>query len=127
MTTARATSYSGLKDLVAYIDCLLAGGSESHCYSKGDNGRGCWGDVVAQLKTPMVAIPAAEMVKKFGDSAHARGKLVTVTLQGGKPFDAEVRDKAPDGVVDLNPAALVAAGLPSDIELDVPATWKWKD
>lgn len=127
MTTARATSFSGLKDLVAYIDCLLAGGTETHCYSKGDNGRGAWGDVVATIAHPMVALPVSEMEAKFGhgNSHEAKGKLVTITLQGGQPFQAQVMDKAPAGVVDLNPGALIAAGLPMDTELDVPAVWEW--
>ena len=75
----------------------------------------------------MVAIPPGEMEARFGKgkSKLARGAKVRVTLKGGKPFIAEVRDKAPKGVIDLNPGALVAAGLPSDTELNTTAEWEW--
>jgi hypothetical protein len=128
MTTARATSFATFKDLRNYIKCLLAGGSETACYANGDNGEGAWGDVTAQASVAMVALPVSEMEKKFGkgNSRAARGKLVRVTLAGRvQSFTAEVRDKAPDGVIDLNPGALVAAGLPVDTELSTTATWEW--
>lgn len=119
MTTARATSFATLKDLRGYIKCLLNGGSETHCYNYGDNGTGAWSDNTAQLQIPMVALPPHVAV---------HNKMVRVTLeasQGTNVFIAKCCDKAPDGVIDLNPAALVAAGLPSDCELDCPAQWEW--
>ena len=124
---AKATSFATLKDLYNYIKCRNSGGSETFCYSKGDNGEGAWGDMTATLKTPMVAIPPSEMVARFGkgNSKLARGARVRVILKGCNPFIAEVRDKAPPGVIDLNPAALVAAGLPSDTELNTIAVWEW--
>jgi hypothetical protein len=123
--TSRATSFATYKDLVGYINCLLAGGTERGCYRKGDNGTGAWGDVTAQVHTPMVALPPGEIAAKWGTSTKGRGKKVTVKLSIGREFIAEVRDKAPAGVIDLNPAALIAAGLPQDTELSTRATWNW--
>lgn len=122
---SKATSFATFKDLVGYIDCLLAGGTENGCYRKGDNGRGAWGDVTAQVHTPMVALPPGEIAAKWGTSKAGRGKLVKVTLAVGNTFTAEVRDKSPAGVIDLNPASLKAAGLPIDTELNTTATWSW--
>lgn len=126
--SARATSFATLKDLEGYIRCLQRGNSSKTCYLYGDNGRGAWGDLTAQLKTPMCALSSASMAAQWGTSAKARGKLVLVKFRwGGKDREVlcECRDKGPAGVVDLNPAALLKAGLPTDTELNVTATWQW--
>jgi hypothetical protein len=124
--SARATSFATLKDLEAYIRCLQSGKSSTRCYAYGDNGRGAWGDLTAQLKVPMAALSPAAMIRQFGSSRLARGKKILVTLTGrAREVICEVRDKGPDGVVDLNPAALEKLGLPSDTELNEPATWRW--
>lgn len=124
--SARATSFATLKDLEGYIRCLQAGNSSTFCYRKGDNGRGAWGDLTAQLKVPMAALSPEAMIRQFGSSRLARGKKILVTLtNGAREVICEVRDKGPSGVVDLNPAALEKLGLPSDTELNVPATWRW--
>ncbi len=126
--TSRATSFATYQDMVAYIKCRNNGGSETGCYSRGDSGIGAWGDVTAQIHTPMVALPVSEMVKKWGTSKAARGKKVRVTLPqvgNGRTFAAEVRDKGPAGVIDLNPASLILAGLPEDQELQTTAEWSW--
>lgn len=122
---ARATSFATYQDLVGYIRCRNAGGSIEGCLSKGDNGIGAWGDVTAQVHTPMCAVPTAEMRRKWGSANFARGKRISVVIDGIGSVVCEVRDKGPRGVVDLNPAALVALGLPQDRELNVPATWEW--
>ena len=119
MNQARATSFSTLKDLRAYIKCLIDGGSPRHCLNVGDNGEGAWGDNMAQLTVPYVALPP---------SVGVHNKHLRVVLKGmghEKPFECICGDKGPDGVIDLNPAALIAAGLPSDTELDCPAEWEW--
>lgn len=125
---ATATSFATLKDLEAYIRCLLGGGSETHCYNYGDNGRGAWGDLTAQLTTPMCALPPQDMVAQWGSTNAARGKKVLVMFTfGGTPraVVCTVGDKGPSGVIDLNPAALQKADLPTDTELNVPATYYW--
>jgi hypothetical protein len=124
--SAKATSFATLKDLEGYIRCLQAGKSSTACYQFGDNGRGAWGDLTAQLKTPMCALPPEAMIRRWGTSRLARGKKVAVYLTRlRKEVVCEVRDKGPNNVVDLNPAALLAVGLPSDTELNEPATWRW--
>jgi hypothetical protein len=75
----------------------------------------------------MVALPPAQIAAKWGTSKKGRGKKVRVELAIGNSFVAEVRDKGPNGVIDLNPAALLAAGLPQDTELSTQATWNWID
>lgn len=124
---ARSTSFATLKDLRGYINCLLKGGSPTYCYNKGDNGTGYAGANTAQLDKPLVAIPPAEMRKRWGTTKAAHLKFVRVKLDIGhkQPFLAQVGDIGPVGVVDLNPAALVAAGLRSDTELSASATWEW--
>ena len=122
---ATATSFATYKDLLGYIKCLLSGGTETSCYAKGDNGIGCWGDVTATQKVSAVAVPKSEMKKKFGDWKLARKAPVRVTLNSGASFDAIVLDCSPDGIVDLNPGALLAAKLSPESELSTPATWNW--
>lgn len=125
---SRATSFATLKDLRGYIECRDNGGSQTFCLNKGDNGEGMWGDNTAQLDVAMVAIPTSEMKKKWGSIKAARGRIVRLRLLGAghkKWFNAECRDAGPIGVIDLNPAALVAAGLPSDTELSTTAEWEW--
>jgi len=122
---AKATSFATYKDLTGYIKCRDSGGTQSACLRKGDNGIGYCGDITATTKKAMVAIPAAAMIAEFGATAKARGKRVRVTVQGAKPFFAEVRDIAPAGIIDLNPGALIAAGLDQETELSAPAEWEW--
>ncbi len=133
MKTARATSFATPKDLRAYIKCRDTGGTSNHCLSVGDNGEGCFGDETWDVHgAAMCALPTVEMVSKWGTKAAARGKKVRVNLAGGgsvnaPPFICECRDQSPDGVIDLNPAALVAAGLPFDAEINMPCEWEWVD
>lgn len=126
--SATATSFATLKDLESYIRCLLRGGSETHCYNYGDNGRGAWGDLTAQLTVPMCALPPDDMIAQYGSSNAAHGKkvLVMFTFNGVvRAVVCTVGDKGPPGVIDLNPAALQKADLPTDTELSVPATYYW--
>jgi len=88
---ARFTSFATYQDLVGYINCLLAGGSETYCYRKGDNGTGASGRVTAQVHTPMGALPKTELIKKWGSTKAAWGKKVQCTLNG-VAFICEVAD-----------------------------------
>ena len=126
MMKARATSFATMKDMVGYIRCRDEGGSAKACLSQGDNGIGCWGDVTARLDVAMCAVPRSEMVRHWGSKNNARGKQVRVNLtQRGAVIICEVRDQAPDGIIDLNPGALIEAGMPPDTELNEPAEWEW--
>lgn len=124
----KATSFATLKDLKGYIQCLLKGGSESHCYSYGDNGEGAWGENTAQLDVPMCAVSPSDMIAQWGSVSVAHGKKILVIFPFAgllRSVVCQVGDKAPDGVVDLNPAALQEANIPSDTELSVQATYYW--
>ena len=125
---ARGTSFATYQDLVNYINCRDAGGTSDHCLNVGDNGRGASGKTTAQIHVPMCALNSADLHAKWGTTAAAWGKQVRVTLNGmghGNAFECEVADLGPAGVIDLNPAALIAAGLPEDTELECPAEWDW--
>lgn len=67
----------------------------------------------------MVALPSDVAVH------NKKVKVILHANQGTNPFVATCNDKSPHGVIDLNPASLVAAGLPSDIELSCPAEWEY--
>lgn len=110
----RATSFATYKDLRGYIKCLVAGGSARGCLAKGDNGTGAWGANTAQTKVPMCALPPG---------LGGNGTKVKVTIiSSGKTVICERRDIGPRGVVDLNPAALLALGMSQETELSTPAT-----
>ncbi len=121
---AKLTSFATYQDLVGYINCLLAGGSENGCYNKGDNGTGASGKVTAQVKTPMVAVPSSAMKAKWGSTSKAWGKKIEVKC-GNRVAIAECADIGPVGVCDLNPAMLIAMGWPEDKELSVQGEWDW--
>lgn len=125
-SSARVTSFATFKDLVGYARCMQKGNDSDFCYRQGDSGVGAWGDVTAQIRTPMVALPPEAMIRRWGTSRAARGKKVRVWIDGiDHPVICEVRDKGPEGVVDLNPAALDAFGLPIDTELNRSGKWEW--
>lgn len=121
---AKLTSFATYQDLVGFIKCLQGGNSTEYCYNYGDNGVGASNKVTAQIHTPMVAIPSAEMKKKWGSTSATWGKKVKVTYNK-KSIIAEVADIGPTGVCDLNPAALIAFGIPEDTELSVQGSWEW--
>lgn len=122
---ARLTSFATYQDLVAFVDCIEAGGTFNKCLSKGDNGRGASGMVTAQVKTPMVALPRKQIVSKWGNVAKGWGKQVRVKCGDDKNQIAILADISPDGICDLNPAMLLAMGWPEDMELSVQGSWTW--
>lgn len=122
--TARFTSFATYQDLVAFIKCLEKGNSSTYCYSKGDNGVGASGLTTAQIHTPMCALPASEMIAKWGSKKASFGKLVNCTI-GNKTVKCTLADIGPPGVCDLNPAALIAFGFAQDKDLSVSGTWTW--
>jgi len=119
---ARATSFSTRQDLARFAKCVTDGGSVTHCLSVGDNGVGAWGDNVWDPSGPPIcALPS-------GVAVHNRQVRVTLSIGSGRPFNCICRDIAPEGVIDLNPAALLAAGLTVDQDINDPnAQWAWAD
>ncbi len=112
----RLTSFATYKDLVNYIKCLQKGKTSTQCYAFGDNGIGAWGDVTATTKKAMCAISPKLAKQQYGSANAAKGRLVRVTLNNVSVV-CEIRDKGPDGVCDLNPAALIFLGLDQETEL----------
>ncbi len=115
----RLTSFATYKDLVGYIRCRddQHNHSSDFCLNFGDNGVGAWGDITATTKTAMCAMEPALLASHYGSSHDARGRKVSVTLNGSSVV-CEIRDKGPHGVCDLNPGALVALGLDQETELN---------
>lgn len=120
--TLRATSFATRQDLAAFarfIEDAPADMSVSRArrlaYAVGDNGVGAWGDPTwLDGGMPIVALPP---------SLARHNRQVLVTLKGSKvSFTAYCRDKAPEGVIDLAPSALRAAGLDPDTSLSTTAT-----
>lgn len=128
MITLRATSYATRQDLAAYIACRDGGGSSSHCTSTpggGDNGVGAWEDATWRTDQEWCAL---------GPSLTQQHRSMRVTLfskttgaQLGVPFECEQGDKGDEGVIDLNPGCLKAAGLDPDTELDATAQVEFLD
>lgn len=121
MTTLRLTSFATYKDLRNYISCLLAGGSETHCYNEGDNGVGAWGDITAQETVSMCALGEDFCVENFGSWNAGYNKKIKVTYMDASVI-CRCCDKGPDAVCDLNPAALIELGLSAETELDAIGT-----
>lgn len=110
------------QDLARFAKCVSKGESAAKCLAVGDNGVGYWGDDTWKTKGPAIcALPAAVAV-------HNKKVRVTLSIGHGKPFVCICRDRAPAGIIDLNPAALIAAGLSRDDDIDDPnAHWEWAE
>lgn len=129
-----ASSFADPADVRAFNRCKASGKSDVECFKVGDNGVGCWGDLTAQMHTPMVALPPQEMEKQWGSVAKAKHKKVFVALvtAGGSTWnyvacvlaDVMPRKANKSGAgIDLNPAASAALGLkPPHL---VKVEWKW--
>lgn len=115
---AQATSFATRQDLARFAAYVTAGHSPQAALSVGDNGIGSFGDATWRPDgPPMCALPHG--LGHRGMKVH-----VTLSLPETKPFDCICADTSPAGVIDLNPAALLAAGLSADHELNDPhATW----
>jgi hypothetical protein len=118
-----ASSFADAQDLADY----RRSGSLSH----GDNGIGCWGDVTAQLESPMCALPPEEILAECGSlkAKAARGRRIGVRANGHEivclladrmPAKANIKNGAG---IDLNPAAAMRLGLTPPFL--VPASWWW--
>lgn len=122
-----ATSFADPQDVARFRQCKLAGGSDAHCLTVGDNGVGKWGDDCATGDL-LVALPP-EYWAPFGHAA--RLKLVDIQI-GGKTLLARLGDTMPhlanitnDAGLDTNPGVGAAAGLRPPYK--VPAAWRWAE
>lgn len=116
-----ASSFADAADVAAF--------AKSHDLAHGDNGVGCWGDVTAQLETPMCALPPEDMVQRWGSIFAARHKMVRVRanekqcicmLADRMPAKAHIKNGAG---IDLNPGAAKVLGL--NPPFMVEAEWEW--
>jgi len=122
-----ASDFASLADLRAYQNAKKKGLSDRLAFELGDNGRGCYGDLTAQLHTPMCALPPETMTEWFGGVKQAKHMRVKVTEHElGTTVVCIIADRMParknikNGCgIDLNPAALVALGLKSPIKRNV--------
>lgn len=124
----KASSFADEADVKAFKRCKAQGNSDQFCFSKGDNGIGCWGDDTTG-NTPMCALPRDIWQARFEPDKKARGAKVKVTI-GGKTVICELRDTMPHSKnikngagIDLNPGAQKAFGLKAPFMVD--ATWQW--
>jgi hypothetical protein len=128
-----ASSFADLQDVAGFKKCKAGGGSDVACFAKGDNGKGCWGDITAQGAIPMCALPPEEIRRHCGSmkAKDARNRRVLVLLNERK-VECRLADRMPEKAnrhngagIDLNPAALVVLGLKAPIML--PCSWAWLD
>jgi len=111
----KATSFADEADLRAYNRAINDGFTPQEALRKGDNGLGAWNKSTVAGTGPCCALaPTVE-----GFRRHA---IVRVTF-GDKFVDCDVRDIAPEGVIDLNPDAVAALGLRAP--LSVMVDWFW--
>ena len=119
MNTYKATSFSTRQDIARYAECVYNGGDKDECLNVGDNGIGEWNDPMWNpAGTPWVALPK-------GIGIHNKQLKVILAVGHGQPFICVCGDISPAGVIDLTPAALIAAGLDPDYELLSTAQWDW--
>jgi hypothetical protein len=121
-----ASTFADPADVAAFRACKAAGGTDSYCFGKGDNGIGKWGDDTSEGSGPACALPPEDWAQ-FGDAA--RNKPVMVTAQG-KEVTCFLRDTMPHVAnihngcgIDLNPDACAALGITPPAT--VPVTWAW--
>lgn len=122
----KASSFADAADKAAFLRCKAKGRSDMECFKVGDNCVGLWGDAT-DAPRPMCALPRDEWE---GLGTAARGRLVEVRINGHTVV-CELRDTMPrkrnirNGAgIDLNPAAVAAAGLKPPIM--ARAAWRWK-
>lgn len=122
-----ASDFASLADLRAYQRAKKQGLSDRLAFEVGDNGRGCYGDLTAQLHTPMCALPPETMTEWYGSvikAKHMRVKVYDETTK--RSVVCLIADRMParknikNGCgIDLNPAALVELQLTTPIKRKV--------
>ena len=115
MTRERATSFANSADLLAFNRAKRDGKTTEEALEVGDNGVGAWGHSTVAGTGPCVAL--APTVAGFRPLRMVR------VFHGEKHVDADVRDIAPRGVIDLNPDACEELGLTPPVSTLVDWTW----
>ena len=111
----RATSFADEEDLRRFNRARRQGKSTQEALEVGDNGIGAWNHSTVKGTGPCVAL-----------SPHTPGfrplRLCRVFF-GERFVDCDVRDIAPDGVIDLNPDACEELGLRPPVSTLVDWVW----
>ena len=105
----KATSFATRQDLANFCRLVTNGMSPQHALNYGDNGVGAWKDPCWHVSGPPICALAAPW-------QHNQEVNVTIP-QLNKTVTCIVQDRSPEGVVDLNPAALKAFGLDPDADI----------
>lgn len=117
----RATSFATDQDLVAYAKCRHEGHTDGYCTSHpggGDNGEGAWGDDTTSRTHAYCALGPSLQQKHQRVSVVLYKKNTNVMMGSCACLQG---DKGDEGIIDLNPGALLACGLDPNLELDADA------
>ena len=115
MQRLRGTSFADPSDLRAFNRALSEGRSSREALETGDNGLGASGKSTVAGTGPCVAL--ARTVEGF-----RFGRLLRV-FYGERHVDADVRDVAPEGVIDMNPDCCSELGLTPPVSVMVDWVW----
>lgn len=115
MIRMRATSFADEEDLRRFNRAIQQGKSSREALETGDNGIGAWGKSTVRGTGPCVALSPHVV-------GFRRGGMVRIFF-GEKHVDADVRDVAPENVIDLNPDACEALGLKPPVSTLVDWIW----
>ena len=135
-SVVRASFFAGPQDTRAFDSCKEGGGSDTYCFSKGDNGIGARGADCTSRDMHYAALPR-EVWQELGKvvaSEHQPGSLLFVEYKGVRT-DGELGDTMPalDNIhngcgIDLNPGFAVAFGIDPEKMNDFTlenVTWGW--
>ncbi len=117
----RATSFATDQDLVAYYKCRETN-SDAWCTSHaggGDNGEGAWGNDTTSRTHKYCALGPS--LQKKGQQVKVQLFRKNTSVPLGKEFLCIQGDKGNEGIIDLNPGSLFAAGLEPNAELSCDA------
>lgn len=109
----KASFFAGPQDVRAFRKCKDLGGSDVHCFAKGDNGVGRWGEDCTRVDHPMAALPR-EVWQHAGKGKDAplwveyKGVRKDGVLGDTMPSLENVHNGAG---IDLNPGFAVAFGI----------------
>lgn len=119
-----ASSFADEADVTAFNKCKMAGGSDSYCFGKGDNGIGMWGRNTS-VDQPMCALPR----EIWGNAGKGDGSKVQVKV-GDLVVDGILADTMPslanlknEARIDLNPGFQKALGWKPPFMKKVQ--WRW--
>lgn len=124
-----ASSFADRGDVKAFRECKADGGSDQHCFSKGDNGIGFTGRDCTDESIAYVALPPEKWKPRFGSALAATARPVLVTIKGQThtcfigdtmPHEANITNGA---IIDLAPGAAKLFGLTAPFMVE--CEWKW--